>query len=83
LSGCDGGGGDDEVGFVLAAGVVEDDEELAVAWGGKSVRLVVLESIRRLGPDLGGLGIPCDSGMECDGMRPWRGRMEGQTHGRH
>jgi hypothetical protein len=32
LLGCDVVGGDDEVGFVLAGGVVEDDEEFAIAW---------------------------------------------------
>lgn len=35
LGGCDEGGGDDEVAFVFAGGVVEDDDELAVFWGGE------------------------------------------------
>lgn len=32
LFGGDGGGGDDEVGFVFAGGGVKDDYELAIAW---------------------------------------------------
>jgi hypothetical protein len=34
LLGCDGLGGYDQVGFVFAAGVVEDDDELAIFWSG-------------------------------------------------
>lgn len=35
LLGGDGLGGDDEVGFVFAVGLVEDDYELAIAWRGE------------------------------------------------
>ena len=34
MLGGDAFGGDDEVGFVFAVGVVEDDYELAITWGG-------------------------------------------------
>lgn len=48
LFGCDGGCGDDQVGFVFAGGVVEDDDEFTIAWGAEQEREISLGMLARI-----------------------------------